>query len=94
MIAYAFAGLLNRRLNFWQAPKCVQKYKVVDHAVVADRGHVDAGVLEPARVGFTFVAKRIVLCGDDEGRRQALQLVAAGPKRRHIRIVASLSSGA
>ena len=44
----------------------------MDHPTIANRCHVDGGLLQPASISLAFVAQRIILGGDDDGRRQAL----------------------
>ena len=46
----------------------IEQDEVVDHSVVAGCRHRDTSLLEPASIGFTFVAKRVVLRGDDQRR--------------------------
>ena len=53
----------------------VQQHEIVDRAVVANRVDVDARLLQLSGVSLALVAQRIVLRGDDERRRQALQLL-------------------
>ena len=72
MIANASACLLNRRLGFRHAPERVEENEVMDHPTIANRCHVDGGLLQPASISLAFVAQRIILGGDDDGRRQAL----------------------
>src|SRR5262245_51250258 len=46
MTPNAFACLAKRCLRPWQVPERVEQHEIVDHAVVADRGHVHAGILQ------------------------------------------------
>lgn len=62
----------------------------MDHSVIAGRGHRNTGLLEFARIGFTFVTKWVILGGDDERQWQARQFLLAGAERRHIGVVARL----
>lgn len=53
----------------------VEVHEVVDRALVAGANGGDAGFGEFAGVGLGFVAERVVFGGDDEGGREALELV-------------------
>src|SRR3984957_2474131 len=84
---------MQRRLHSCNVDDCVQRHEVVDHSVIASRGYLNARFLKFARVGFTFVTKRIVLGSYHERRWQAVELIVARSKWRHIRKVACLVIG-
>ena len=58
-IADSVASLLESGLNARYFVNRVQKHKVVNHSVVANRGYRNTCVFEFARVGFALVAERI-----------------------------------
>src|SRR6476659_6448720 len=59
----------------------VQRNEVMDRAVVANGGDLDASRFQLPSIGFAFIAKRVVLGGDDQCRRKLLQLLGLRPKR-------------
>ena len=71
----------------------VQQAEVVDHPVVTHRGHLDAGFVQLAPVGFALVAQDIAFRDLDERRRQALQLLNRRLQRRGVDCLALLGAG-
>jgi hypothetical protein len=80
--------LTDRGLGFGIGQDAIQHDEVVDHPVVAGGDHRNTSLLEPTGVGLTFVAQRIVLRCDGQGRRKPVQLLQAGAERRDIGVVA------
>jgi len=80
-VAQAGIDLVDRSLGRGHMAQRVQRHEIVNRAIVADRIDADPRLLQLAGVGLPFVAQRIVLRGDDERRRQPLELAGAGAKR-------------
>src|SRR5215470_13021800 len=87
MLTHALIHLLYRPFGRGQMAQRVQQHEIMNRAVVANRVDVYARLFQLSRVCLALVAQGIVLRGDDEGGGQALELINAGAKRRHIRIV-------
>src|SRR6476659_2740891 len=81
MLAQAIIDLVDRGRGGGHLTDRVQQHEVVNRAVVANRGDRHSGILQLPCVSLTLVAQRVVFRGDDERRRQALELVDAGAKR-------------
>ena len=62
--------------------KRVEHHEVVDDALVARRGDIDAGLAELASVRLTLVAEHVGLAGDDERLGKPGKLVSARTERR------------
>ena len=72
----------------------VDDHKIMFHSLIANSGYRNSGILELPSIGFTFVAKWIILGGDDQGWRQTLQfLLLARSQGGHVRAVARLLIG-
>src|SRR5262245_44879437 len=71
----------------------VPQAAVVDHPVVPHRGHLDAGGVQLAPVGFALVAQDIAFRDLDERRRQALPLLNRRPQRRGVDCLALFGVG-
>ena len=71
----------------------IEQHEVVDHAVVSSRRHGDAGLLELARVGLTFVAKYIVLGGGSPARAAGRATVRWWPGAGPRSVLSSLRVG-
>jgi hypothetical protein len=67
----------DRRLGGVCSAQRIEHDEVVDDALVADRGHGDAGLAELVRVGLALVAEDVGLTVDHECRRQPGELVEA-----------------
>lgn len=62
----------------------IQDHEVVNGAVVADIGDGDVGVNELAGIGFSFVSEDVIFDGDNEGGREALELLRGCLERREV----------
>src|SRR5260370_40169833 len=56
----------------------IEQHKIVDSTQVARRRHRYASLQQLVGIGFPLVAQHVVLVGDHQGRRQALQLFERG----------------
>lgn len=65
----------------------IEHAAVVDQAVVARRDHIDAGVIQLARVGFALVTQDIHLGGLNERGGQALEAFIGRLQGRGIDIL-------
>jgi len=86
-------GLAQRCLHFRDAGQRVEQAVVVDHAVVAHRGDLDAGGVQFAGVGLAFIAQHVEPGGLHQCRRQAAQLLGAGTQRRGVDVGALFRVG-
>jgi hypothetical protein len=64
-----------------RAAQRVQHHEVVDDPLVADGGHRHARLAQPGGVRLALVAQDVRLGGDDQGRRQAGQLLGGSAQR-------------
>src|SRR3954470_3043569 len=58
-----------------RATQRVEHHEVVDDALIARRGDVDAGLAQPAGVRRAFVTKHVGLAGDHQRLRQTSELL-------------------
>ena len=79
MLLQAFVDLLECGFGGGHVTQRVQRNEVMDRAVVANGGDLDASLFQLPSIGFAFIAKRVVLGGDDQRRRKLLQLFGLRP---------------
>src|SRR5262245_38207737 len=87
------SGVRKQGTHRWLFRSAVQQAEVVDHPVVPYRGHLDAGGVQLAPVGFALVAQDIAFRDLDERWRQALQLLHRRLQRRGVDFYALLGVG-
>lgn len=69
-------------------PGSRQHHEIVDGPQIPRRGDIDAGLGKLVGIGLAFVPQHVVLVGDNQCRRQALELLERGLKRRCGRLYA------
>jgi hypothetical protein len=79
MLAETFVNLLDGRFSGRHITQCVQEHEIMDRAVVASGGYAHACFLQLSGICLAFVAKRVVLSGDDQRWRKPLELFGGRP---------------